>query len=138
MLSEEKIKKMLRLSEYETGQGKTDLLRVRYLKMDYIRLEIIKTVASVSAASVLILGLYMLYQADYIFENALSLPFRDLAVKGALLFFPVCLLSILFTWYIAGRAYDESHVRAGIYYQTLRELIELYEDEEQGQEETVS
>ena len=72
MLSEEKIKKMIRLSDYENGQGSTDLKRVRYLKMDYVRLQILKTVASVLLAFLLILGIVAVYHVDYILQNALA------------------------------------------------------------------
>ena len=82
MLSEEKIKKMIRLSDYENGQGSTDLKRVRYLKMDYVRLQILKTVASVLLAFLLILGIVAVYHVDYILQNALALPLRRLAIIG--------------------------------------------------------
>ena len=52
VLSEEKIKKMIRLSGYENGLGSVDLRRTRYMKMDYVRLQVIKTVLSVIVAGV--------------------------------------------------------------------------------------
>ena len=54
MLSEEKIKKMIRLSGYENGLGSVDLRRTRYMKMDYVRLQVIKTVLSVIVAGCLL------------------------------------------------------------------------------------
>ncbi len=136
MLSEEKIKKMLRLSEYETGQGSIDLRRVRYMKMDYVRLEIIKTVAATVIAFVLAAGLLVLYQADFIFANALSLPLREILIWSGCVFVPLCTVCVVTTWRVAARLYEESHARAKIYYTTLQELLELYDEEEQRQEET--
>ena len=57
MLNEEKIRKMIRLSEYEQGVGKRDLARVSLLKMDYVRLSVLKTLVSVIISAVLFLGL---------------------------------------------------------------------------------
>ena len=61
MLNEEKIRKMIRLSEYEQGVGKRDLARVSLLKMDYVRLSVLKTLVSVIISAVLFLGLLTVY-----------------------------------------------------------------------------
>ncbi len=136
MLSEEKIKKMIRLSDYENGQGSTDLKRVRYLKMDYVRLQVLKTVASVLLAFLLILGIVAVYNVDYILQNALALPLRKIALIGGGGVAAVCLVSIIVTCRIASKEYDESRSRAGEYEQTLHELMKIYDKEAQGQEET--
>lgn len=135
MLSEEKIKKMIRLSEYESGQGSTDLKRVRYLKMDYVRLQILKTVVSVLLAFLLIMGIIAVYNIDYILQNALDLPLQRIALYGGISVLAVCLISVLVTCRMAARQYDESSIRAGEYESTLRELIKIYEKEDQGQED---
>lgn len=136
MLSEEKIKKMIRLSDYENGQGSTDLKRVRYLKMDYVRLQILKTVACVLLAFLLILGIVAVYNVDYILQNALALPLRKIALIGGGGLAVVCLVLIIVTCRIASREYEESRIRAGEYEQTLCELMKIYDKEAQGQEDT--
>lgn len=138
MLSEEKIKKMIRLSDYENGQGGTDLKRVRYLKMDYVRLQVMKTVAAVMTAFLLILGILAVYHMEYILQNALSLPLAELALYGSISFLAVCLVSIVVTCCMASRQYEESSARAKEYEATLRDLIAVYKKEEQGQEDAGS
>lgn len=137
MLSEEKIKKMIRLSEYETGQGSMDLRRMRYVKMDYVRLHILKTVAAVFVAFLLILALLVLYHREYIMQNAFSLPVKEVILWGGGGFVLICVLSVLATCRTAIRDYDESHIRAKEYDATLQELMRLYEEEEK-QEDTGS
>jgi len=133
MLSEEKIKKMIRLSDYETGQGRIDLKRVRYLKMDYVRLQVLKTIVSVLLAFLLILGIITIYNIDYVLQNALALPLHAVAFYGGAGVVMVCIVSIIVTCRIASREYEESRVRAGEYESTLRELMEIYEKEDQGE-----
>ena len=132
MLNEEKIRKMIRLSEYEQGVGKRDLARVSLLKMDYVRLSVLKTLVSV-----LFLGLLTVYHMEYILKNALSLPYMQLALWGGISFGVVVLVSILVTLKMASRQYEESALRAREYYETLEELKKLNE-EEQGQEDDIS
>lgn len=137
MLNEEKIRKMIRLSEYEQGVGKRDLARVSLLKMDYVRLSVLKTLVSVIISAVLFLGLLTVYHMEYILKNALSLPYMQLALWGGISFGVVVLVSILATLKMASRQYEESALRAREYYETLEELKKLNE-EEQGQEDDIS
>ena len=135
MLSEERIKKMIRLSEYESGQGREDLKRVRYLKMDYVRLQVLKTLASVVTAFLLVIGIITAYNIDYVLQNALSLPLRSLSLYGGAGLLAVCIVSVAVTCRTASKEYEESSARAGEYESTLKELIRLYDKEDQGQED---
>ena len=53
MLSEERIRKMIRLADYEKGIGSSDLKRTHYWRMDYVRMQILKTILAVFVAFVL-------------------------------------------------------------------------------------
>ena len=66
MLSEEKIKKMIRLSDYENGLGSMDLRRTNYRKSDFVRLQALKTVLSVTVAVFLSACLFALYHINEI------------------------------------------------------------------------
>ena len=47
MVSEQKVRMMIRLAEYESHEEKQDFARTKYYKMDYIRLQILKTLVCV-------------------------------------------------------------------------------------------
>lgn len=134
MLSEKKIRKMLRLSEYENGLGSTDLKRTHYKKVDYIRLQLLKTAVSIVVAALLILFLVALCRMDYVMIHLFELPFHKIAVLGGLGVILTGIPALLVTGHIAGRQYDESKLRVKEYDATLQELLALYEEEE-GQEE---
>ena len=131
MLSEEKIKKMIRLSDYEKGQGAIDLKRVCYSKMDYVRFQIIKTVLSALVAALLILVLCSVYYMDFLLKNIMTISFRQIGLCCVAGFLLIGLVGILFTWKHASEEYEESTLRAKEYYKTLKELVDLYEQEEQ-------
>ena len=61
MVSEQKVRMMIRLAEYESHEGKQDFARTKYYKMDYIRLQILKTLVCVTCAVVLIAVIAGLY-----------------------------------------------------------------------------
>ena len=135
MLSEEKLKKMIRLAEYEQGIGSTDLKRVSYIKADYVRIRLLKSIVSVVVAAFLTVGLIAVLKMEYILRNALSLPFGKIALVVGGAFFIFLIVTGVISCYMSAKAYDESELRAREYFKTLQELSDLYENEEQGQEE---
>lgn len=135
MLSEERIRKMIRLADYEKGIGNSDLKRTHYWRMDYVRMQILKTILAVFVAFVLGILLSVLYHMDYVMQHVWELPYRTILIYGGIVFVAVEILFVIFTVRIAGRAYDESRARVKEYYVTLMELEELYEKE--GEEETL-
>ena len=63
MLSEERIRKMIRLADYEKGIGSSDLKRTHYWRMDYVRMQILKTILAVFVAFVLGILLSVIFTA---------------------------------------------------------------------------
>ncbi len=130
MLKEEKIRLMIRLADYEQNQGKLDLERTRYYKMDYVRLQILKTLVSVTGAVFLVVLLVGMYHIEYIITNALSLNYAEM---GKFCFVIYVLLLFLFsaiTVSVASVQYEMSKKRVKDYYATLQELLDYYEKEE--------
>ena len=134
MLSEERIRKMIRLSDYENGLGSTDLKRTHYWRMDYVRLQLLKTVLAVLASFVLVIVLVALYHLEYVLQHVLELPYREILLYGGIAAGVAVIVALLVTARLAGREYDESSLRVKEYYATLRELTALYEEEEQQEE----
>lgn len=135
MLSEKKIRKMIRLSDYENGLGSTDLKRTHYKKSDYIRLQLLKTAVAVAVAGFLVLILVGICCMDYIMIHIFEIPFREVAILGGLGLIVVEIPALIVTGHMAFRQYEESKLRVKEYDATLQELLTLYEEEE-GQEES--
>lgn len=130
MLSEEKIKLMIRLSDYEQNIGKTDLQKTKYYKLDYIRIQILKTLVSVTAAVVLILLLIGMYHMEYIITNALSLDYASIAKYFLVIYLLLLCLFSFVTVSVSSVQYEASKNRVKEYYSTLQELIDYYDREE--------
>lgn len=130
MLSEDKIKLMIRLSDYEQNEGKTDLARTKYYKLDYIRMQILKTLVSVTAAVVLVLMLIGMYYMEYIITNALELDYAGMARYFLVIYILVLCLFSLVTVSVSSIQYEASKSRVKEYYATLQELIEYYDRED--------
>lgn len=130
MLSEKKLKLMIRLSDYEQNEGKRDLKRTRYYKLDYIRMQILKTLVSVTVAVALALMLVGLYHMEYIITNALELDYAGMARYFLVIYILLLCLFSLVTVSVSSIQYEASKGRVKDYYSTLQELIEYYDGEE--------
>lgn len=135
MLNEKKIRKMIRLSEYENGLGSTDLRKIHYEKMDYVRLQLLKTAVCVAVAVFLVLLLLALCRMDYVMLHLFELPYRDLVLLSGLGLILAEIPALFVTGRMANRQYEEAKLRRNEYDTTLQELLTLYEEEE-GQEES--
>lgn len=115
--------------------GEMDLRRTRYRRRDYVRLQVLRAVAGMVAASILILGMVMLYFIDripwktYVSEGFFTWD-RTLWIAGGFVVWFI-LLGILcsLTGRRSRREYDEAAARVNEYDVTLDELLRLYEDE---------
>ena len=135
MLSETKIRKMIRLSDYENGLGSTDLKRTHYKKSDYVRLQLLKTIVAVAVSGFLLLILVGICHMDYIMIHMFEIPLREVAILGGVGLIVVEIPALIVTGHMANRQYEESKLRVKEYDATLQELLTLYEEEE-GQEES--
>lgn len=135
MLSETKIRLMIRLADYEQNQGKIDLERTKYFKLDYIRHEILKTIVSVTGAVFLSLLLIGMYHIEFLITNALELDYAWIARYFFASYLLVLFLFSLVTVSVSSIRYEASKNRVKEYYSTLQELILFYQDEEEGSKE---
>lgn len=135
MLSEKKIRLMIRLADYEQNQGKIDLERTKYFKLDYIRHEILKTIVSVTGAVFLSLLLIGMYHIEFLITNALELDYAWIARYFFASYLLVLFLFSLVTVSVSSIRYEASKNRVKEYYSTLQELILFYQDEEEGSKE---
>ncbi len=131
MLREEKIRKMIRLSDYENGQGSTDLKRTHYTKADYVRLQLLKTAVAVATAGFLLLLLVAMCHLDYWMVHFFEIPFRRIMIPAGVGLVLTEVVALVVTGRMAKRQYEEAALRVREYDATLQELLALYEEEEQ-------
>lgn len=135
MLSEKKIKLMIRLADYEQNQGKIDLERTKYYKLDYIRYQILKTLLSVMGAVFLVIMLISMYNMEFIITNALELDYAGMARYFLVIYILLLCLFSFVTISVSSIRYETSKNRVKEYYSTLQDLLAYYEEEEEGGKE---
>ncbi len=121
---------MTRMSIYEKHEGKEDLRFNKYFKSDYARLQVLRTLVSVSIAYIIFALLFVLYNLEYIIDNVLTLDYPALGKQilgGYIVVLAVYLIGSLVGYSLK---YQFSRKRLKKYYKLIRELREIYKDED--------
>lgn len=127
MLNNEKINVMSRLAMYEQ-KNKEDLSMSKYYKNDYIRLQVLKTVVSVTLGYLFILLMIGIYKAEYIISQAVTLDYvgigKIILTIYILLLFAYTIITIL----VCSYKYDKSRRNLSGYYKFLKRLDRIYQE----------
>jgi hypothetical protein len=129
MLNNKKIRIMTKLALFEQRDGKEDIRMGKYYKTDYVRLQILKTIVSVTIGYLLILMLIGMYKAEYIISNLVT--FNFIRIGQYILGFYIMLMTIFIAGSIIGYSlkYDKSRKNLSKYYKSLKKLSSFYQDE---------
>jgi len=130
VISEEKVKIMTSLVQYEKKEGTGDLRINRYSCGDYVRMETMKVGVALVVALLLLTGIIVIFHM----EDVISMMRKGTIAVPAILIL-IC-FGIIFFCYVksarrrAEKRYNEAMVRIKAYERQLEKLLEVYEEEE--------
>lgn len=130
MLNIRKTRLMTKLAIYEKGKGREDIRLSKYYKEDYVRLQILKTIMSVTFGCLLVLALVAVYKSEYLIEQAVDLDYK--AIGTTLLVIYAVILTVYIVATIIGYSikYDLSRGKLTKYFQMLNVMKKIYREEE--------
>ena len=133
MLNIRKTRLMTKLAIYEQGPGNQDIRLSKYYKSDYVRLQILKTILSVTVGYLLVLTLVGLYKSEYLIAQAVNLDYRAIGMTVLVIY--VVLLTVYTVGAIIGYSikYDLSRGKLAKYFRMLKVMRRFYRDEESGE-----
>ena len=135
MLNEEKIRLMTKLALYEEKNGKKALSANKYFRNDYISINIINTVLTVSFAYLLGLVLWVVYKVDYFMREITNIELIALG-KQVLIIYVIVLIIFLFISYVVYSVrYRNMKTENRVYADNLKELYLMYKREEKYKNE---
>lgn len=141
MLNNRKVRLMTRLAMYEQSEGREDVRLSKYFRSDYVRLQTLKTVVSVTTGYLLVLLILVVYHSEYLIRDAVILDYRGLLVKYAGIY--VALLAVYCAFGTIGYMikYRTSRKKLAKYFRMLRRLRSIYKEENgelaTGEEENI-
>jgi len=122
MLSQERIKLMVRLSTYEQGVGKNDIKISSYYKKDYVSFNTWMTILWVTLGYAVILGLYFLVSADTILAAMTIESLRYMGIAIFIIYGIVVAVFCIIGNTVYKRKHERSKERIKQYYKELSHL----------------
>lgn len=126
MLDAEKIRLMTKLAHYENEQGKEDLKISRYYRSDFIGIALLKNLLVISIGYILLWGLIIAYNLDFLLDNLHKINFSFVIFEVALGYVAIILIYSIIVYLIKYARYKKAKKSVQEYYDRLDELTQLY------------
>jgi len=126
MLDAEKIQLMTKLAHYENEQGKEDLKISRYYRSDYIGIGLLKNLLLISVGYVLLWGLIVAYNLDFLLDNLHKLNYSFIIVEVAVGYVAIVVVYSVITYAMRFSRYFKAKDSVQNYYAKLNELMQYY------------
>ena len=126
MLDTKKVRLMTELAHYETEEGKEDLKISRYYRSDYIGIGLLKNLLLVTLGYILLWGLIIAYNLDFLLDNLHKLNFSFVIVEVVVGYIVVVVIYSAITYAMRFSRYLKAKKSVHEYYDKLDELVQLY------------
>lgn len=129
MVNNRKVRLMTRLAIYEENEGKEDIRLSKYYRADYIRLNVLRAIVSVTIGYLLIVLIIGVYNSEFLIREAVTLDYRSLLVQyaGAYILILTVYIALCMIGYMA--KYSSSRKKLTKYFRMLRRLRSIYREE---------
>ena len=128
MLDNRKIVMMTRLALFEKETGNEDFRLAKYYKMDYIRLQMLKTFICVTMAFVIAVLMSAAYKTEYILRQAAELGYGKFVLLMFVIYLLLMIVSEIAAVMVSTARIKASRKRLGQYYNQLRALRRYYKE----------
>lgn len=130
MLNVDRIKIMTKLTSYEERAGKKALTITKYFKTDYVILHMITTAITTTLAFLLLFGMWMFYQFEYLMGNIHKIDLVSLGIKAFVIYLLFLALFLVIAYFVYSRKYLQAKASVAEYVEGLKELERFYQEEE--------
>lgn len=130
MLNEEKVILMTKLASYEKGEGKKNVEICKYFRGDYISLNLLKAVLSVTFAFFIGFGLYLLCNIEELMENIYQLDFMLFARNVITAYVITVVLYCCISYIVSIFRYMNAKKGIRRYYHNLKKLSAMCHQKE--------
>lgn len=132
MLNEERVILMTRMASYEHGEGKKNVKIGSYFRGDYIAVQVLKSVISATIAYALVFALYIFYDFEVFMQDLYKIDLIVFA-KNVLLYYGIVVVGYgILTYVVSTYRYAKAKNNLKLYYQNLKKLNSLYDQQQQS------
>lgn len=130
MVNEERLRHMIKLSQFDENDGKRCKPMTQYARKDYVSLQALISFVTGTISYALIFGLWALYSMDGLFEKINKMEIREAVVSLVLSYLVFMVIYLGVTYIIFNVKYTEGRKKVKKYYASLKKVNQMYEREE--------
>ncbi|MCI8326663.1 MAG: hypothetical protein HFI37_02685 [Lachnospiraceae bacterium] len=130
MIQEERVRYMTRLAIYDENRSKINKKQMQYHRRDYMAFEMIKSFFCGSAVFVLVALLIGIYLTESGMKGIATSDFFRLLLLLFVIYMIFMVLFLVSTYHIYSARYEKGRRESREYYNILKKVNELYEQEE--------
>lgn len=128
MIIKSKVHTMTKLAMLEGSiDGNKMLKTMGFFRTDFIRWEILKTIASVTIGYVIILALITMYNSEYVVKNATKLNYKAIGFKVLGIYLILLIIYSVITFFLSVYKYEKNKKKFIGYNGMLAKLEKFYE-----------
>ena len=128
MLNEERVILMTRMEAYAQDEGKQNMQIGNYFRNDYLSLQVLKSVVSITVAYLIGVGLYILYHLETLMQDIYKMDLWAFA-GNILMYYGICVVVYATISYLVyAIRYTRARRNLKHYYNHLKKLNSLYEN----------
>lgn len=130
MVNEERLRHMIKLSQFDKNDDKSCKPMAQYARRDYVSLHLLGSFAAGSVSYVLLFGLWVLYSLEDLFEAINKMEIRQIAAVLVLSYAVFLLFYLSASYVIYNVKYTNGRGKVKKYYLSLKKVNQMYEREE--------
>ena len=122
MLNEERVILMTKLASYEQKKGKKNIRISKYIRSDYLVMQMLKTLLCTTIAYALLAGLYLLYHFEELTENLYQMDLIGFVKQIVMLYGVFVVVTCVITYIVYSYRYTAARKSLKEYMNRLKKL----------------
>lgn len=129
MVNEERLQHMIKISRFDTYDGKECKPMTQYARTDYVSLELLKSFVTGTVTFFLMLGLWGLYSMERLMEEINKIDIQGFLISLLVLYLAWMLAYLCATYLVFNIKYTKGRRKVKKYYSSLKKINQMYERE---------
>ena len=130
MVNEERLRHMIKISGFDTNDGKACRPMMQYARKDYISLQLLRSFVTGTICFGLVLGLWGVYSMEELMKQINSMDLKEFITTLLMFYGGFMLVYLTSTCIVFHVKYTAGRRKVKRYYSSLRKINRVYEREE--------
>lgn len=130
MVNEERLRHMIKLSQFEQNDGERCKPMTQYARRDYVSLKMLGSFVTGTLGYGLLFGLWALHSVERMFEMLNGMEIRGIVTSLVLSYAVYMLIYLGATYVVFNVKYTDGRRKVKKYYNSLKKVNQMYEREE--------